>query len=91
MLRHMASPEAVEELIARTGYPRAAFTQLIEHAVRDIGHAEELYLVLDSLPLRQEHHEILGLSALHTVLLLAQALDDVFAQHDAAQIARAAS
>jgi hypothetical protein len=86
---NMASPDAVEALIARTGYPRAAYTQLLEHAERDIGHGAELHAVLDRLPLGPEHHELLGLSALQTVHLACRALEEVFAQHERAYAATA--
>jgi hypothetical protein len=67
----------VECLIDKTGLPRAGFRQLLLHAEVDVGHAEELYRVIDSLPLELEHERLVGLSALHTITLVTEALLDV--------------
>jgi len=72
--------EGVEELIIRTGHPREAFRQLIEHAYNDIGHRRELDKLLDTLPLTPQQEALLGVSALQTVHLLSSALDQVFEQ-----------
>ena len=67
----------VERLIAKTGLPREGFRQLLLHAKLDAAHARELHRVLDSLPLQPHHEELIGLSALHSFALLADALLDV--------------
>lgn len=71
------SPEMVDELAARTGYPDDAFRTLRLHAELDPGHREELDATLDALPLTREHAEVLGLSALFSVDGLARAIDEV--------------
>ena len=68
---------AVEQLIERTGLPREGFRQLVLHAKLDVAHARDLHRVLDSLPLEPEHEQLIGLSALHTMSLLIDALLDV--------------
>jgi hypothetical protein len=67
----------IERLIETTGLPRAGFRQLLLHAEIEVGHAEELHRVLDSLPLEPWHEQLIGVSALHTVSLLTDALLDV--------------
>jgi hypothetical protein len=68
---------SVERLIEKTGLPRAGFRQLLLHARLDVAHAKELHRVLDSLPLEPQHEQLIGLSALHTISLLMDALLDV--------------
>ena len=69
----------VERLIERTGLPRAAFAQLLEHAVLDQKHRDDLHAVIDALPLSAEHEALMGVSALETVRLLADAFAAVLA------------
>jgi hypothetical protein len=64
----------VERLIARTGLPRAAFGQLLLHARVDAMHKAELDHVVDSLPLTLSQEHLVGLSALTTFGLVAEAL-----------------
>jgi hypothetical protein len=71
------SVRGVERLIERTGLPREGFRQLLLHAKLDVAHARELHRVLDSLPLEPHHEQLIGLSALHTMALLTDALLDV--------------
>jgi hypothetical protein len=73
----------VERLIEVTGLPRAGFRQLLLHAEVDVGHAEELDRLLDSLPLEPWHERLIGESALHTISLLADVLLDVIEDADA--------
>jgi hypothetical protein len=75
-------------LIEKTGLPRAGFRQLLLHARLDVVHAKELHRVLDSLPLEPEHEQLLGLSALHTMSLVTDALLDAI--EDTAQVPVAA-
>lgn len=74
-----ASRSAIEELIVKTGLPRAGFRSLLQHAELDVGHRDELHAVLDSLPLDQDQTALLGMSALETVHLLNEAFNEVFA------------
>jgi hypothetical protein len=48
---------------------------LRHHAELDSDHATELFALVDALPLSDHHHELLGVSALHT-LSTAQLLFD---------------
>jgi hypothetical protein len=66
----------VEQLIARSGLPRAAFGQLLEHATLDAMHGVHLNQLIDSLPLTPAQEQLVGLSALTTFRLVAEALLD---------------
>jgi hypothetical protein len=81
---HHPQRDAVERLIEVTGLPRAGFRQLLEHAELDVEHARELNEVIDDLPLGHHQEELVGLSALLTVQLLTDALNDVM--DDAARV-----
>jgi Iron-containing redox enzyme len=70
---------SVEQLIEKTGLPRDGFRQLLLHAELDVGHAEDLHHVLDSLSLQPAHEELIRLSALHTMALLIDAWLDIVA------------
>lgn len=67
----------VERLIEVTGLPRDGFRQLILHSKLDVVHARDLHRLLDSLPLEPWHEHLIGLSALQTIGLLADALLEV--------------
>ena len=67
----------VEQLIERTGLPRAGFRQLLVHSVVDVRHGGELREVIDALPLEPWHEHLIGISALHTIGFLIDAWMDV--------------
>ena len=67
----------IDRMAARTGYPPSAFRTLREHAELDIAHGDELFAVIDRLPLTEEQATIIGLNAMSSVQLLARALDEV--------------
>jgi hypothetical protein len=70
-------PGLVEELMAATGYERAAFHTLEAHATLDQGHRDELDEAIDALPLTAAHEDVLGLSALSSVAMMARVVDEV--------------
>jgi hypothetical protein len=61
------APVLIDELIRRTGFPRQAFRSLRRHATLDVRHRDDLFHLIDSLPLQLKHTSAMGLSALHTV------------------------
>jgi Iron-containing redox enzyme len=71
------TPDLVEDLIVRTGYPRAAFRTFAEHGELDPHHREELDEAIDSLPLTAEHEALLGLSAMSSAGFLAASIEEV--------------
>ena len=71
------TPELIETLIQRTGYPRAAFRTYVEHGELDPGHRDRLDRTLDALPLDEAHEIAIGLSAIATVALAARSLEEL--------------
>jgi Iron-containing redox enzyme len=67
----------VERMIDTTGLPREGFRQLIIHSKLDVVHARDLHRLVDTLPLEPRHEELIGLSVLQTMALLAEALLEV--------------
>jgi hypothetical protein len=74
------SPELIELLIARTGFPRTAFRTYVEHAELDPGHRDHLDRTLDSLPLEPRHEAALGVSAISTAAMGARSLEAIVEQ-----------
>ena len=72
------TPELVETLIERTGYPeRGLSTPSAEHAELDPGHRDHLDRILDSLPLTAEQEAVLAISATSTAALATGALEEL--------------
>jgi Iron-containing redox enzyme len=71
------TPELVETLVERTGYPREAFHTFSEHAELDPGHRDHLDRILDSLPLTPEQEAVLAISATSTAALATRALEEL--------------
>jgi Iron-containing redox enzyme len=69
--------ELIEDLIARTGYPREAFRTYAAHGELDPHHREELDEAIDSLPLTREQEILLGLSAMSSIGFLARSIEEV--------------
>lgn len=62
--------EFLEDVIRRTGLPRAAFRTYFQHADVDRKHRDDLHEDLDRMPLAKEHENILAISAFQTVGLV---------------------
>src|SRR5690349_19586803 len=62
--------EFFEETADRIGVPRRAFSNLLLHGKLDPQHRDDLDRTLDALPLTDEHHSLMGISAFQTVSLL---------------------
>jgi hypothetical protein len=73
------TPAMIDELVTRTGYAPEAFRTLNAHAELDTHHRDELFELLDRLPLTPEQSTAIGLNAMSSVRLLARALDEVTA------------
>jgi Iron-containing redox enzyme len=74
------TPELIETLIERTGFPQEAFRTYVEHAELDPGHRDHLDRTLDSLPLEDRHEAALGVSAIATAALGARSLERIVDQ-----------
>jgi Iron-containing redox enzyme len=70
-------PKLIEELIARTGYPREAFHAFAAHGELDPQHLDDIDEALDSLPLTQQQETVVGLSAIATIEFVAESIKDV--------------
>ena len=57
----------LDEVQRRTALPAEAFRMLRKHADLDKEHADELFRLLDELPLTPSLSELLGISAFHTL------------------------
>lgn len=69
--------ELIDELVERSGQPRAAFRTYVEHAELDPGHRDHLDRTIDSLPLDASHEVALGISAIATAALAARSLEEL--------------
>jgi hypothetical protein len=78
---HPPSPELIDDLMAATGYEPDAFRTMAAHADLDPGHRDELYEVVDSLPLTGQQSAAMGLSAIHTVHMYARAIEEILDEH----------
>jgi hypothetical protein len=67
----------IDDLIARTGYPRKAFRTLLAHGVLDPRHRDDLDAAIDALPLTSAHESLIGVSALWSARMLTRILDEV--------------
>lgn len=74
------TPDLIETLIARTGYPAEAFRTYLEHAELDPGHRDRLDRTLDALPLDASHETALGISAISTAAMAARSLEEILEQ-----------
>jgi hypothetical protein len=73
------APTTVDALVSRTGLPREAFRTIDLHCRLDPHHRDALDAALDAMPLDDAHHEILAVSAVHTVRAAARAFDSILA------------
>lgn len=71
------TPELIETLVGRTGYPREAFRTYVEHAELDPGHRDHLDRTIDALPLDAEHEIVIGISAIATAAMAARSLEEI--------------
>ena len=67
---HPPEVDQLCEIERRTGLPTDAFRMLKYHAEVDQTHADELYTLLDRLPLEQSQVELVDMSALNTLAML---------------------
>jgi pyrroloquinoline quinone (PQQ) biosynthesis protein C len=76
------SVELIDEFAATTGYPAAAFDTLRHHSAFDTHHGDELWRLLDHLPLEPCHVAVAATAALHTMDLFITALDGLLGDFD---------
>ncbi|MET8174494.1 iron-containing redox enzyme family protein [Streptomyces clavifer] len=66
------SPGLTPRIARLTGLPDAALRTVREHAALDTGHLDELYALLDRLPLTRDQEAAVTVSALHSLDALTQ-------------------
>jgi hypothetical protein len=74
------TPELIETLAARTGFPRESFRTFAEHGELDPGHRDRLDETLDALPLTPAHETTMAISATATAALATRAVEEVLAR-----------
>jgi Iron-containing redox enzyme len=74
----------IDELRAGTGYEPGAFRTMVAHAELDPEHGDELFALVDRLPLTPEQAAVVGLSAMHTVHMYARALEEILVEVEGA-------
>jgi len=71
------SVEYFEGIADNTGISRKAFSNLLRHGMIDPRHRDDLDYALDELPLTEDHHALMGISAFQTIHLLARVVEDI--------------
>ncbi|WP_322985151.1 iron-containing redox enzyme family protein [Streptomyces sp. S584] len=61
------APDLTSRIAAATGLPDAALRTVREHAALDTGHLDELYALLDRLPLTRGQESDVTVSAMHSL------------------------
>ncbi|MEW6991232.1 iron-containing redox enzyme family protein [Colwelliaceae bacterium 6441] len=69
--------EYVENLIKRSGLPAKGFSTIMEHAVIDAQHSQDIIQTLNELPLTEEHYKMIEMSAFQTFRYVALLMEDV--------------
>jgi len=77
--------ETIDLLVARSGYPRQAFRTMDKHCHLDTHHRDEFNEALDEMPLNEEHHAILEVSAMHTVRMATKVYRELVERADEAE------
>ena len=72
----------INTLEARTGYPPRAFMTLRHHSTIDVDHGDELFHLIDRLPLSPEQESLIGMTALQTADLAIEAADELLDRAD---------
>ncbi len=75
----------LDEKVKSSGLPKDAFRTWYFHGQLDHGHVQEFDDMLDSLPLNDWHHSILGMNAFHSAELQARAFELVAEEFDASR------
>jgi len=70
-------PGFAERLRRLTGFPAEAFRAIARHEVLDLAHKQEMYDLIDRLPLTPRLEKIVTLSGLHTLRFGAEILDRI--------------
>ncbi|WP_077341554.1 iron-containing redox enzyme family protein [Pseudocolwellia agarivorans] len=69
--------EYVESLIEKSGLPAEGFSTILEHAVIDSQHGQDIINTINSLPLTEKHFRAIEMSAFQTYRYVALVMEDV--------------
>jgi hypothetical protein len=75
--------EYFRRILRRADIMEKAATNIFRHAKLDPRHRDDLNTVLDSLPLTEYHHSLLGISAFQTIEALARVAEETYMLDDA--------
>jgi hypothetical protein len=67
----------IDYMIRSTGFPDEAFGTLRHHSTIDVEHGDEIFDLIDQLPLSTRHEAVIGMTALQSADLLVVAGDDL--------------
>jgi len=73
------APQDIARVQAATGYEPEAFRTVRLHADLDTEHGDDLDDLLDALPLTEQQRTLIGVSAITSVQLFAQAQEELLA------------
>lgn len=74
------SASHLAEVQQRTGLPAEAFRMMLAHAEIDLHHREELYELLDELPLTPEQSGLVAITAFHTIAGVTEIFRELLAE-----------
>jgi len=69
--------EYVEDLIKKSGLPAEGFSTIMEHAVIDAHHSQDIIDTLNALPLTESHFKIIERSAFQTLRYVALIVEGI--------------
>ncbi|MFT5758403.1 MAG: hypothetical protein ACI9LM_003144 [Alteromonadaceae bacterium] len=69
--------EYVEGLIKKSGLPAEGFSTIMEHAIIDAHHSQDIIDTLNALPLTEEQYKMVEMSAFQTFRYVALVMEDV--------------
>lgn len=74
--------DVLDQIVATTSISKEALRSFYKHAEMDIHHSEELWQLLDDLPLTPRHNALLGTNVMLVTDQLANMLEEVLAEVD---------
>ena len=74
------STRVLDRTSRRPGIPKGCLRTLYKHAELDVGHGDEVYHLLDSLPLGPEHEALLGICGIVFIGQLSQIVEGLVAE-----------
>jgi len=73
------SARVLDRVAVRQGVPKECMRTLYKHAELDVGHGDEVYHLLDSLPISPSHDTLLGITAITFIGQLSRIVEGLLA------------